>query len=75
LPPGRDRRAAFELAELLPRLTGSQVQEIGKLSPTLRLLLVVGRRLMYRANWVRQLMRLPEGRRVGLRAKRVIKPM
>jgi hypothetical protein len=35
---GRDRRAPSELAELLPRLTGGQVQEIGKLRHTARLL-------------------------------------
>lgn len=34
-----DRRAAFELAELLPRLTGGQVQELGKLCHRGRLLL------------------------------------
>ena len=39
LPTRRNRRSLSELAELRPRLTDSQVQEIGKLSHTARLLL------------------------------------
>jgi hypothetical protein len=38
LAPRRDWRAPSELAELLPRLIDGQVQEIGKLSHTARLL-------------------------------------
>jgi hypothetical protein len=37
LAAGRDRRAPSELAELLPRLTDGQVQEIGKLRHMARL--------------------------------------
>jgi hypothetical protein len=38
LATGRDLRAVSELAELLPRLTFGQVQEIGELRHTARLL-------------------------------------
>ena len=37
LPTRRDRRPSSELPKLLPRLTDSQVQEIGELSHTARL--------------------------------------
>ena len=39
LPTRRDRRPSSELAKFLPRLAGGQVQEIGKLSHVVRLLL------------------------------------